>query len=205
MGLVNIGIVGADGRKWIPEQEVEAKARIHDILFFGETPAKSIKKGIPVPNPETVLVSGHCPVGKERWYCSITHEWHTDNEIARHEHQGDDVGNPTCHSFVYDKGGVDSWAEMAADELGIKKKIYPAEVHQWDSDFDMHGGLTVEHRGYKSRNIQIAKASDILYVLSPKRTAHCRHCMVFGHLQNGGCWTGKYADHIGKKVVRITV
>jgi len=70
-----------------------------------------------------------------------------------------------CH-----RGGVDIWAEHLADELGIPKEIYPAEVHQWN-DLRPYGELSDEMgrddpartlKGYRSRNIQIAEACDVL-------------------------------------------
>ena len=81
------------------------------------------------------------------------------------------------------KGGVDIWAEEIADVLGIKKEIYPAEVNQWNDkviidpkSYDEHiitGAFHVIARmkklkGFRSRNIQIAEACDVLYCIVPR-------------------------------------
>lgn len=84
-------------------------------------------------------------------------------------------------------GGVDLWAEAYAYLLNIPTKIFPAEVNQWiDKD-----GL----KGYKSRNEEIARASDILLVISPMIDSKV--------IKNGGEWTGDYASTlVGKTITR---
>jgi len=116
------------------------------------------------------------------------------------------------------KGGVDIWAELIADELKIRKKIYPAEVHQWGDKVTMipFSELEVaehkmdknllEHKqgdyyyyrrfvqkGYRSRNIQIAENCDILYCINPKG------------VWSGGTWTMNYAKKLGRKVFLIEI
>jgi len=103
------------------------------------------------------------------------------------------------------KGGVDIWAKEIANELGIKKEIYAPEVHQWDDSILKIPLGTKEpakiFKGYKSRNIQIAKACDVLYCIVPHiPSATCRHCKVEGHPTNGGCWTMNYAKKLGKEI-----
>jgi hypothetical protein len=136
------------------------------------------------------------------------------------------------------KGGVDIWAEEIADELGIKKEIYPTEVNQWEdknygpriiinpSDIGKDNVL----KGYKSRNIQIAEACDMLYCIVPRTTLdnikscydgcgafdtcglplkdcnqYCIHCKERGHQTNGGCWTMKYAKKLGKETHLVVI
>ena len=143
------------------------------------------------------------------------------------------------------KGGVDIWSEEIADELGIKKEIYPAEVNQWNDkviidakSYDEHiitGAFHVIARskrlkGYRSRNIQIAEACDVLYCIVPKRPVlfkqpdpfhspfehpfevqvktkdiFCIHCNDSGHPTNGGCWTMKYAKKLGKETHLVVI
>ena len=112
------------------------------------------------------------------------------------------------------RGGVDIWAEEVADELEIKKEIYSAPANQWDDKIEIthhnfdNASLTEVRqtlKGFKSRNIQIAEASDVLYCLSPKANSVCIHCKTTGHLKNGGCWTLRYAEKLGKKVVRLVI
>lgn len=88
-------------------------------------------------------------------------------------------------------GGVDIFAENVADELGLKKIVYPPKQYNW------------EH-GYKPRNLQIAKDSDIVYCITlaylpdtytGMRFKGCYHCQKHPlgckefHVKSGGCWT----------------
>lgn len=88
------------------------------------------------------------------------------------------------------KGGVDIYAEIVADTLGIKKEIYEPQVNQWvdwKSEADSEGVVIL--KGYKSRNIQIAEACDIFYCIDAKDRAW-----------SGGRWTMNYARKLGKEV-----
>jgi hypothetical protein len=125
---------------------------------------------------------------------------------------------------------VDLWAEEIADELGIKKEIYPAEVNQWGDEishqieigigYKPEAPSKVRLKGYKSRNIQIAEACDVLCCIVPHtyppkgfditnlssftikdaRSFHCIHCKKLGHPTNGGCFTLKQARKLNKIV-----
>ena len=118
------------------------------------------------------------------------------------------------------KGGVDIWAEEIADKLGIKKEIYPAVVEQWNDEIREEGSIfdeqmfIVKRIGYKSRNIKIAETCDILYCIVPQtyvdtgpsaESDHCKHCQIFGHPSNGGCWTMKYAKKLGKETHLVVI
>lgn len=83
------------------------------------------------------------------------------------------------------RGGVDRWAADIAGELGIPKEIYPPEVHGWAD----RGG----RRGYRSRNVQIAEACDVLYDVEPKGR------------RSGGTWTREHAEKLGKRTYSITI
>lgn len=101
------------------------------------------------------------------------------------------VSSGHCHL-----GGIDIWAEVIADAMGVEKLIFPPKSRRWED--------------YKARNIQIAKASDIVYCLSvdslPETYAGmtfkvCYHCIGRdepNHIKSGGCWTTKYARSIYK-------
>ncbi len=104
-----------------------------------------------------------------------------------------------CH-----KGGVDIWAEGIAKNLEIQTEIYPAEVHQWTDEIDIDG---IKWKGFRSRNIQIAEACDILYCIVPKTSGkiYCKHCNALGHPTNGGCWTMRHAAMLGKKTELIII
>lgn len=97
-------------------------------------------------------------------------------------------------------GGIDIWAEEVADELGIGKLIFPPREHGWT-------------HGYKPRNLQIAKNSDIVYCISVDKLPPnykgmtfptCYHCLKAGrsgtdHIKSGGCWTVIQAMKMGKE------
>jgi len=139
--------------------------------------------------------------------------------------------NPNDRFFTYKnlvlvsghcpKGGVDIWAEEIADELGIQKEIYPVEVERWGDYEDWTRNEVgakdiVVRKGYRSRNIQIAEACDILYCIVPfKLNSYCYHHKpkLHGenklegknHPSNGGCWTKKYTKKIGKQTYLIVI
>lgn len=83
-------------------------------------------------------------------------------------------------------GGVDLWAEEFAKLLNIPTKIFPPEVNGWS---DWNG-----KKGYKTRNLEIAKASDILLVVSPILNNKV--------VRNGGEWTGEQASKMPGKTVK---
>lgn len=99
-------------------------------------------------------------------------------------------------------GGIDSWAKDEAIRAGIAfKEFLPAKL-QWEG-------------GYKQRNMQIAKASDIVVCITVKslpegykgmRFASCYHCGTDDHVKSGGCYTVKQAEKLRKRgfVVVIT-
>jgi len=165
---IKIAIVGCEESKWKLEQIPKVKSEIKCILLNNLSLADCLHYP-PYECKSVILVSGHCP-----------------------------------------KGGVDIWAEEIADELGIKKEIYPAEVNRWVDwtgtqcercgyiDTKTHKEyekLPIEHKrylanhlkdcggrflpfrkkGYRSRNIQIAEACDVLYCIVP-RIYCCKQC-----------------------------
>jgi len=85
-----------------------------------------------------------------------------------------------CHEL-----GVDIWAEEIAKQLGVKTEIYPAEVHQWEDKYEEWFEYDTRHnfgnvlvgkklKGYRSRDIDMAKAGNIGYTIEP--AGSCRHC-----------------------------
>lgn len=104
-------------------------------------------------------------------------------------------------------GGVDIWAEEIAEELGVSTDIKIPKVQRWDGGY-----------GYKARNLDIARESDIVHVVladtypeeySGRRFKVCYHCPkrdseycdVPWHVKSGGCWTGVQAVKAGNKAV----
>ena len=212
---LKIAIVGADGRKWTKEQELRVKSFIKSLLrslqygkellippfeFRGTVLYDTSTKQLDFD--ELVVVSGHCPVGEERYYCidCQTFLYSRDN-IALDFHR-----NSMKHKVikVFDQGGVDTWVEIETTRLGIKTKIFPALAKDWNDiikckfcgktkkflrETATSGNAllckdnTLPHKmekllGYRSRNIQIAKVCDILYDLEPK--GNCKYCKGTG-------------------------
>lgn len=97
-------------------------------------------------------------------------------------------------------GGVDIWAEEVADDLKIPKVIFKPEVLSWNPPGKV---------GFKARNIEIARQSDILACLAVVRYPDkfkgmkfeaCYHCVDgTDHIKGGGCWTMKKARDWGRK------
>lgn len=99
-------------------------------------------------------------------------------------------------------GGIDIWAEEEAKALGIPLDLKIPEIHQWDPP----GGY-----GYKARNIDIARSSDVVHVIladvypeeyTGRRWEFCYHHRgqqdpvvdANNHVKSGGCWTGRKAE-----------
>ncbi len=95
------------------------------------------------------------------------------------------------------RGGVDIWAEVVANKLGIEKKIYLPEVEQWEDEV-FHDDSQINppeiRIGYKSRNIQIAEACDALYCIEPKDREW-----------SGARWTLNYAKRLGKPTYLVEI
>jgi len=104
-------------------------------------------------------------------------------------------------------GGIDVWAEEIADELCIQKIIYAPEVEQWNPPGQY---------GHKARNLDIAKDSEVVYVIVVGRYPPsyegqkfdvCYHCARLpdndgkGHVKSGGCWTAIQAQKMGKTAI----
>lgn len=126
-------------------------------------------------------------------------------------------GDPTIVSGHCHLGGIDIWAEDFAKALCFPTLIYPPKTRQWAT-------------GYMPRNLQIAKASDIVYVITVDklpstytgmRFNECYHCAnrtktwelewekrvkATGanekHIKSGGCWTAWAAiEKFGKAAI----
>jgi hypothetical protein len=106
-------------------------------------------------------------------------------------------------------GGIDIWAEKMAKALGYKTQIFAPKQKVWDAEY-----------GFKQRNLDIAKHSDVIYVILVrdyppgyygKRFDYCYHCERFSrepypdHVKSGACWTGWKAKEMGKDVRWIII
>lgn len=230
--MFKVGIVGADGRKWTKEQEERLKRIVELVLINAEKGFILVPKGentwdskpiyplLQKKPIEITVVSGHCPIGKEMPYCCTCDKWLTlDNwtQVDAHERVGHEVIK------VHKQGGVDTIVEIIATQLGLKKEIHPAEVHQWedkkiweavstrvteDTYRKLKERVTLSKilKGFRSRNIQIARVCDVLYCIVPYiKGAFCRHCDTFNHPNNGGCWTLKRTTKLGKPTHLIVI
>lgn len=98
------------------------------------------------------------------------------------------------------KSGIDIWSEIVADSLGIKTQIFPTEVEQWEDKEMLDAFISIDKegykklKGYKSRNIDIAQTSDILFCIDPKSREG-----------GGGLWTMNFARKLNKEVHHIVI
>jgi len=111
-------------------------------------------------------------------------------------HEADTICSGECHL-----GGIDIWAKEAAQELNLKYIGYPPAKLVWNG-------------GYKQRNIQIAKKSDVVICITLRqlpesyngiRFDYCYHCRTDKHVKSGGCWTVKFAKSLGKTTDIIVI
>jgi hypothetical protein len=98
-------------------------------------------------------------------------------------------------------GGIDLWTREESEKLEIPFIPYPPKVLEWE-------------RGYKPRNIKIAKTSDKVVCITLRelpdsyegmRFSRCYHCDTDKHVKSGGCWTAKYAQGLGKEIEIIVI
>jgi hypothetical protein len=110
--------------------------------------------------------------------------------IRSHLHPGDVVISGGCHL-----GGIDIWAVEEAIKSGLDVVEHKPAKLQWEG-------------GYRQRNIEIAKDSDIVICITVRefppdykgmRFPYCYHCDTHDHIKSGGCWTVKWARKLGKE------
>jgi hypothetical protein len=110
----------------------------------------------------------------------------------------DKVVSGGCHL-----GGIDAWAIEIAKEDGKEWEEFLPRNLSWE-------------RGYKERNLKIAKACDKCVCITVKtlpdtyggmRFSHCYHCGTPSghHVKSGGCWTMKKAKEMGKETQLIVI
>ena len=198
---MKIAIVGPEESKWTEEQIPKVKCAIAQILDFAKN-----RRGLARHDGIMKWITNDFPP-----YFGF-YSWNNCKFIGEVE--------VILVSGHCPKGGVDIWAEEVADELSIKKEIYPAEVNQWEDKIHDYDTLPIRQKGYHSRNIQIAKACDVLYCFVPNthsnlsrtmyveilsKNQYCIHCKIPDHPTNGGCWTMKYAKKLGKEVHLVVI
>jgi hypothetical protein len=97
------------------------------------------------------------------------------------------------------KGGVDEYAEIVADVLGIPKDIHRPESRSWVDGTEVIyetplGNYEKTLKGYKTRNIEVATECDVLYCIDPKWRDW-----------SGARWTMDYAKEHGKEVHLVLI
>ena len=181
--MIKVAIVGSQGKHWTSNQRTKVIKEIENILTNLSRVQGSIyqaQQKLPmVANPGlrgktlVILVSGGCGATGE------------DDKFKFHP-------------------GVDGWAEIVADSMGIEKDIRYAPAMQWSNQ-----PITIRHsnhpedpnaweervirKGFKTRNLEIAKTCDILYCIDPKGR------------RSGGQWTLERAKEMGKEVHLVEI
>jgi hypothetical protein len=101
-----------------------------------------------------------------------------------------EVVSGKCHL-----GGIDIWAAEIGAEWGRIVTEFPPRFQSWEN-------------GYRPRNIQIARRSDIVHCITvdvlpetynSMTFSHCYHCNSTAHVKSGGCWTALYAEKLKKQ------
>ncbi len=91
--------------------------------------------------------------------------------------------------------GVDTIAIEIAKALGLDTEEYFPGIDKWED--------TDGKRGYKSRNLEIVEACDMLYCIAiPFHNVECYHHSVEPYIKHevtGGCWTMKQAVKANKE------
>jgi len=219
--LFKVGIVGPSKPKWKnSEQYQKMRKKIREIMLLYVSSIKDARL-----NNNLIIVSGHCPVGTEKYWCFDEERFVDKVDVDGNEHNDPPKYSGHGYQFsnlVFDQGGVDTEVEIIASQLGIKTEIYPAEINQWNDSSPFQSVSesmlgyegTQRYRGYRSRNIQIAEAVDVLYCLVPyqKGTVCAHHGRDLegrkehlNHPQNGGCWTIQYAKRLGKETHLVVI
>jgi hypothetical protein len=225
---IKIVIVGPEERKWPTEEKKErAKKIIESILHVAKDckglvgheyrwtssgfPSWFNVKPLPDKAADIEVISGHCPVGEKRFYCVDCNEWlqlGIDNITPSQKtvKYHNDCGHKVI--LVYDQGGVDTWVEMKAAQLGIAKDIHPAEVLKRSDTIikDEYGQSRM--KGYRARNIEMATIGYVGYCIVPfvdgERCIHHDNPQ-FNHPQNGGCFTTKEMNKLGKETHLVVI
>lgn len=173
---IKVAIVGSQGRHWTPVQRTKVINRIQEIL-------KS--------HYEIETVFGGPEYGI----------WTRVNLPILISGGCGAEGEKKKQKF---DGGVDVWAEIVADVLGVKKEIYYAPSMQW-GDKTVHIVHSVHPedpnawtekvnlKGFETRNMEIAKSCDVLYCIDPATR------------RSGGRWTLEYAEKLGKEVHLVLI
>lgn len=106
-------------------------------------------------------------------------------------------------------GGIDIWAESIAKDC----EVYDPDMIKAPKTLSWSGPY-----GYRKRNIDIARSSDVVYCIVVReyppeyvgmRFPECYHCRKAGrptdHVKSGGCYTLNQAVALGKRGVIVVI
>lgn len=95
-------------------------------------------------------------------------------------------------------GGIDIMAKELCEGHNVPFKEFLPKAQRWSG-------------GYKERNLEIARASDVVFCITASeypptykgmRFPYCYHCRKaahsYSHVKSGGCWTVHQARAMGK-------
>lgn len=174
--MIKVFIGGSQGSKWTIRREVRSiitdllQSLVYDKALI--LPPFEIHSGLimdpkirPIEYDKLIVLSGHCPVGIERYYCIECNKF-----ITNRPHNHLEWTRPSPLVKTYDQGGVDSLVEIECHKLGIEVELHPAPAKQWHDNFNL--------KGYRSRNLDMANAANFGYALDAKGS--CKWCRGTG-------------------------
>lgn len=179
-------IVGASGRSWDERSELLMRQEVSWIIY------KYIMDAHTEQIDPPIVISGHCPIGRERWYCVECQTWFDKmvngvfdfKTMAIHAH----------HKAikVFDLGGVDTWAEIIGNTYNLGVAPFPARPPY--------------PQGFFIRNMAMVKAGDVVHCIEPQFNPNIHKSEKSLVLEDGraiyrsgGYWTYNEALKAGKQ------
>jgi len=178
---LRIAIVGSQGKHWTPAQRTKVIEKIKEI--FLKHADMEMEKVVPEALKPTTF-------------------WNPYAHLSRVILVSGGCGTTDKDSKQKFDGGVDVWAEIVADALGVKKDIKYAETFNWEDehgetsyeDEDGFRSITIYKKGFKTRNLEIARECDVLYCIDPAWRDW-----------SGGRWTMRESEKLGKEVHLVLI
>jgi len=219
---MKIAIVGAEESKWKPEQKKKAKHFIRKLLFMrmlaghlpvvvsGHCPKGGVDIWAEEIADELGIKKEIYPAEHKGWNDKII--WELEKEIPKNYVVCE---NPLVSELKQNdlqamkKDGLKpianlgTWMDIPHIELmtfhqlknlGYEGVIVGKQQRDFVSPIKLFEQVRIVKKGYRSRNIQIAKACDVLYDIEPGTD-----------VSSGGTWTMRYAKKLGKKVHLVVI
>lgn len=175
---MRIAIVGSQGKHWTSAQRTKVIKKIKEI--FLKHADMEMEKVVPEALKPTTF-------------------WNPYAHLSRVILISGGCGTTDKDSKQKFDGGVDVWAEIVADILGVPKDIKYAQAMQWTDVvvpvgiLEGKGGLEY-WKGFKTRNLEIVEDCDVLYCIDPAWRDW-----------SGGRWTMQEAEKLGKEVHLVLI